>query len=867
MTHASAVDPAEGARRRHFGVPRLPVSHIARPHLVELVSRADSLPLRLVRAGGGFGKTTLLSEWARQRDVSARTLIWVTIDEESSTRFGFWQTVLGLLRASGFGGTKQFGDVEARADVAPILFPSLLGGFESLSEPITLVVDAYERLLDPAVEADLLRLLRHSDNLQLVIGTQNKALGKTIGRKGGVDAKFFDEDVLRFDKEDILALSAALGLTLAPSQLAALQSTSEGWPFIVRGLLQFELENRGSTVWHGSGLDTLRRGLLKELSGLVGFEMLLVTSVLEAFTTEQAIFLGVDPLHFTILDEMADRGLGSWSDEIDPRFRLHQVVRGLLLEHFEEVRHETSDATYQLLSQWYAEHGDSSGAFRAALRGKDWKGATRHLRRAFLSLSISAATGELSLRAVPPATLRSEPLLMLFAGIELYIRGEHAKAVRNFLTVVAICESHRLTRRGRPTMDDLWVHGMLVFAMRLAGRYEFVEPGVNRLRRMLATVDDPEGELHHTEFMMDAQLATTFIYLDRLDDALVALGHEVAMPEGNASSHRNFHIRSLRTYVHAVSGRINETRGSLERFWLDQPRRARDSFFAVPAHLASALVSLEEFEPQTAQAQLAMLEPHRSTMEHWPLALICEVLVQWQLSGSESAAITLAEGRARGRQRPSISPALKARFDVLEAELLLAQGRGSEAKALIESSRGRRLACFAVVRARKLLLTGQFARCVANVTRSFDHADLTTTETIHLQLIAAAAFVRLHETGTAQDYFDAAATDVQRTGVRMPFAQMPRGEFLVLSEGHPALRAQIIKQAEFFHIVGDEVQLTKRERVVLAELASDTTLSEIAATLSVSVHTVRNQVKSLYKKLNVSNRAAAVAVARRRSLF
>jgi len=56
--------------------------------------------------------------------------------------------------------------------------------------------------------------------------------------------------------------------------------------------------------------------------------------------------------------------------------------------------------------------------------------------------------------------------------------------------------------------------------------------------------------------------------------------------------------------------------------------------------------------------------------------------------------------------------------------------------------------------------------------------------------------------------------------------------------------------------------LTRREKVVLAELDEHTTLEEIANRLFVTRNTVKSQVRSVYKKLGVSTRADAVECAR-----
>lgn len=58
-------------------------------------------------------------------------------------------------------------------------------------------------------------------------------------------------------------------------------------------------------------------------------------------------------------------------------------------------------------------------------------------------------------------------------------------------------------------------------------------------------------------------------------------------------------------------------------------------------------------------------------------------------------------------------------------------------------------------------------------------------------------------------------------------------------------------------VLGDP--LSVRERVVLAELAEDVTLEDIARRLFVSRNTVKTQVRSVYRKIGVSTRAEAVA--------
>ena len=65
----------------------------------------------------------------------------------------------------------------------------------------------------------------------------------------------------------------------------------------------------------------------------------------------------------------------------------------------------------------------------------------------------------------------------------------------------------------------------------------------------------------------------------------------------------------------------------------------------------------------------------------------------------------------------------------------------------------------------------------------------------------------------------------------------------------------------------DRPVLTDREREVLALIADGASVAEIGATIHLSPSTVKSHLESLYRKLEVSDRAAAVATAMRRGLL
>ena len=88
------------------------------------------------------------------------------------------------------------------------------------------------------------------------------------------------------------------------------------------------------------------------------------------------------------------------------------------------------------------------------------------------------------------------------------------------------------------------------------------------------------------------------------------------------------------------------------------------------------------------------------------------------------------------------------------------------------------------------------------------------------------------------------------------------GDVFLAREVHPALAREIrLRQSD------DRPVLSSREREVLRRIADGESVPTIARTMHLSVSTVKTHAHHLYEKLEVSDRAAAVAVAMRRGLL
>ncbi|NDJ52452.1 MAG: response regulator transcription factor [Chloroflexi bacterium] len=76
----------------------------------------------------------------------------------------------------------------------------------------------------------------------------------------------------------------------------------------------------------------------------------------------------------------------------------------------------------------------------------------------------------------------------------------------------------------------------------------------------------------------------------------------------------------------------------------------------------------------------------------------------------------------------------------------------------------------------------------------------------------------------------------------------------------PSATSELIKATATLH-VDDFEKLTQQEALILRKIARGVSNEDLAEELSITVHTVKNHITSIYRKIGVNSRAAAVAYA------
>jgi len=176
----SAAEPAgpegaalAGVRRIKLRPPALPRDAIARRDLEERVERAVALPLTLVVARAGFGKTTLLAAW---RHSTAYPVAWLALDAGDGDLRRVALHVVAALRQAVPGAAPS---VDALLDGARELDPEtvaavLADDLLDLPAPVVLVLDDLHAIEPPEPAALLGALLRHwPPQLRLVISSRH----------------------------------------------------------------------------------------------------------------------------------------------------------------------------------------------------------------------------------------------------------------------------------------------------------------------------------------------------------------------------------------------------------------------------------------------------------------------------------------------------------------------------------------------------------------------------------------------------------------------------------------------------------------------------------------------------------------------
>ena len=226
----------EGAERAvllatKLHVPAIGGQLVQRAALLDALSAGRRRKLTLLSAPAGWGKTTLLAQWALGAGEDQR-FGWLSLDRSDNDPVWFWMYVVAALQKVSPGvGTRAVELLAMGADPVQVVLPTLLNDLDTIASPMVLILDDYHLVVNRAVHEQMAFVIgRMPANLHLVLATRSDPMLPLARLRASGDLVEMRSDDLRFGAiEAGHLLNDVLGLDLADADIQLLHRRTEGW--------------------------------------------------------------------------------------------------------------------------------------------------------------------------------------------------------------------------------------------------------------------------------------------------------------------------------------------------------------------------------------------------------------------------------------------------------------------------------------------------------------------------------------------------------------------------------------------------------------------------------------------------------------
>ncbi|MFP5416938.1 MAG: helix-turn-helix transcriptional regulator, partial [Actinomycetes bacterium] len=408
---------------------------VARPRLTERL-RLDpgSMPkLVLVAAPAGFGKTTLLAQSLSVAGLPTTTdtcVAWLSLDAADGDLRRFLTHLVAAVRTvDPAWGADAMLLVQSGPELAPdAVLTSLLNDVDASGQPLVVALDDYHVIDEPAVHEAITFLLDHLPaRVTVAIATRADPplpLSRLRARGELLELRAAD---LRFNSgESETFLNQAMGLDLAPDDVAALASRTEGWAAGLQLAALSARQHAGDPAavarfvqdFTGSSRFVLDY-LVDEVLGAQPDDVrafLLQTSVLEQLTGPLCDALTGRTDGRRVLEELerANLFVVALDDQRD-WFRYHHLFADALRAQLVHGSPNRVAGLHLAAARWYADRGLLADAIPHALNSADGELAADLVEMALPDLRRDRQDRLMRrwLRALPESALRRRPSLAI----------------------------------------------------------------------------------------------------------------------------------------------------------------------------------------------------------------------------------------------------------------------------------------------------------------------------------------------------------------------------------------------------------------------------------------------------------------------
>ncbi len=408
---------------------------VRRRALIDRLLTSRERPVVAVFAPAGFGKTTLLAQWA---DADDRPFAWYRADERDSDPATLLSGIAATLdRVAPLDPDVLAAIAGPGRTIWTRAFPRLAGAVATL-DPFVLVVDEVDRITEREALDEVVSIIVH-----LARGSQVAVAGRSGGSfpiarlttHGEVLA--IGREELALDKAETRAVVMTAGARLDERSLAELHGRTEGWAAGVYLAAIAARSGRMRSTAPGSPdrlIDEYVRSEILERLSPDDLEFMLRTSVLEdlegglcdAVVGQQGSGVVLDRLERSnqlLVAQDADR---AW-------YRYHAILRDLLRAELRRRDPTAHEALLRRASAWYEEHGATDTAIEYAIAAGDTDRAGR-LVLAVAQIASNAGHGDTLVRWLDWLETRDVgqryPELAAIAAMTVALGGDAARSAR-----------------------------------------------------------------------------------------------------------------------------------------------------------------------------------------------------------------------------------------------------------------------------------------------------------------------------------------------------------------------------------------------------------------------------------------------------
>ncbi|OCC23414.1 hypothetical protein MB02_12425 [Croceicoccus estronivorus] len=847
----------------------------------------DRIPLVILEAPAGYGKTTLLAQAFHEAQATGRNTAWLSTDKDDGDLRTLLSYLVAAIAETGIDlGSLMLAAPHGFADIAPrnvvVMLANALEA-AAIDTPILVFIDDLHLAESEALGPILETLIAQTQGLCRFIISTRAQLNLALARMRGAGLlDLLGPSELRLSEQEVRTLIAD---HCSPTDLETVVERIEGWPVMVQ-LMRLSLDHHGGS---GAALPpvaghTIDLAAYLSEQVIAGLEpdmqtVLMAMSVCERFNGDLVNHLCGREDGWAVLDDLSHRGLllvpvdmsGDW-------YRYHTLFGEFLLSRLKRTTGEEHIELSRQAARWFASEGLLRDAVRLAA-GIDVQVTIDILREAGGWL-VAFRGGSDTLRIIanlPEETLRADPYLRL-GQIYMLAQESRLEQAKNTFHDLLSRTSSRSFRNAEDEALFQVSAGVLDALLRLYC-LERIDPdrllALSRRCRvplppLLSTMvthlvgyarycDGDYPEARHTGYAAANQARTVgadfieaYSYL-WLGDTHLELGE---LQEAEASFNR-----AVRCAITNFGPNCNQAVGG--QVFLSELAYERDDLLTAEPLIQTAIEGIEQKDP--------WFSVYRSAYH-----VASEILLRKEGWTAAIALIDEATERLRLRQLTIYSPYLMLK----RGEILTTAGHFDEAFDILTNCstpggeagpNGTRLRVLERIAEARLALAMDKVDEATGVLEQIETllADRgQVRRMIKVKTLLGLACYRSGDVNRANRLFREARNlsapqkligpIIEEQPLLERFLNGPAIEIL-MPNAHPVALAE---QTGPFRQAGPAIRLTRREKQVLKLLADGMSGKEIATEINLTVSTVMSYRKNLYRKLEANSRSRAIRKAR-----